>query len=316
MFGKKKNENDAAEKHSFSDELPEMNAYDGFDPADPDEDDDFDQFQGKAVFKGKYGGVVVNDDFIHLKGFKLGKKVPYENISYVGIRPHGKKNLWLLEISVEPEKYSGTRDRVKILCKPWTCKSIIGFKEKYLGQAKEIADLIRSKTLPLVREMSDGENQGIITVDHKHQLLSLGFHYPVRFHDILGCDLLKDGYSVTSGNAGKALAGGVLFGPAGAIIGSAAKRTTVEQSSYSVAVHTNDLSRPAVLSNTTASARQAELAIATINIILEQNRQKNASDGQTATDPLDEIKKYKALLDENIITQEEFDRKKKELLKL
>lgn len=37
---------------------------------------------------------------------------------------------------------------------------------------------------------------------------------------------------------------------------------------------------------------------------------------QAAVDPYEEITKYKKLLDDGIITQEEFDRKKKELLGL
>lgn len=35
---------------------------------------------------------------------------------------------------------------------------------------------------------------------------------------------------------------------------------------------------------------------------------------QTAADPAEEIKKYKGMLDEGLITQEEFDAKKKQIL--
>lgn len=60
IFGKKKNENDAAEKHSFSDELPEMNAYDVFDPADSEEEDDnFDQFPERPYLKENTGELLL-----------------------------------------------------------------------------------------------------------------------------------------------------------------------------------------------------------------------------------------------------------------
>lgn len=47
---------------------------------------------------------------------------------------------------------------------------------------------------------------------------------------------------------------------------------------------------------------------------IEQNT--NQSQASTASDPVVEIKKYKELLDQGILTQEEFDKKKKELLGL
>ncbi len=58
------------------------------------------------------------------------------------------------------------------------------------------------------------------------------------------------------------------------------------------------------------------------NIIGKMSKKENNKENQEEdkkeeqTDPFEEIKKYKELLDLNIITQEEFDKKKKELLNL
>ena len=49
---------------------------------------------------------------------------------------------------------------------------------------------------------------------------------------------------------------------------------------------------------------------------MQQPEQPQQQQPQPAVDPYEEIKKYKKLLDDGIITQEEFDRKKKELLGL
>ncbi len=57
-----------------------------------------------------------------------------------------------------------------------------------------------------------------------------------------------------------------------------------------------------------------ELYSAITNLLLE--RQKGKTIVTEKSDSVDEIKKFKELLDSGIITQEEFDEKKKQLLSL
>jgi len=58
-----------------------------------------------------------------------------------------------------------------------------------------------------------------------------------------------------------------------------------------------------------------ELFSAITNLLLERQKGKTTIVSEKS-DSVDEIKKYKELLDSGIITQEEFDAKKKELLGL
>ena len=67
-----------------------------------------------------------------------------------------------------------------------------------------------------------------------------------------------------------------------------------------------------------SAKQEAEDIIAILTSISAENEknQTNNSNIQNTNDPITEVKRYKELLDNGIITQEEFDKKKKELLNL
>ena len=52
------------------------------------------------------------------------------------------------------------------------------------------------------------------------------------------------------------------------------------------------------------------------SIDIKSNIKTNANTPKTTTSDIDEILQYKKLLDEGIITQEEFDAKKKQIMKI
>ena len=52
------------------------------------------------------------------------------------------------------------------------------------------------------------------------------------------------------------------------------------------------------------------------NLLIERQNAKNKQVVETKNDTADELKKFKELLDSGVITQEEFDAKKKQLLGL
>lgn len=135
----------------------------------------------------------------------------------------------------------------------------------------------------------------------------------------------------TKKGIGKAVAGGLLFGGVGAIAGAAAgnskSKTTQTQKEihhYSLVLKINDLSRPSYLINID-SAQIAEEIVATLDIFSNNKKEEVAYAEEVVEvkeekpanhdyDKFEEIKKYKELLDGGIITQEEFDIKKKEIL--
>ena len=151
------------------------------------------------------------------------------------------------------------------------------------------------------------------------------------FDDIIGYELLEDGDSIIKSGAGKALAGGLVFGLGGAIVGAAGKRKTKSTCTrLQIKIVLNDISTPNVFINliTTETKKQsimyqssyktAQNILSVLQIISESNiSQQEVVQQQNSTNSIaDEIMKFKELLDQGIITQDEFDAKKKQLLNL
>ena len=127
---------------------------------------------------------------------------------------------------------------------------------------------------------------------------------------------------------GKAVVGGLLFGGVGAIAGAAAanskaktSETQKEVQHYTLALKVNDIIKPSFtieLSNlSVAEEVSATLLLLsdknTEDVIEEDTEDKNVDNNKIASNKFEEIKNFKELLDAGIITQEEFDQKKKEL---
>lgn len=152
------------------------------------------------------------------------------------------------------------------------------------------------------------------------------------YDEVLDYELLEDGNSVAKGGLGRAVAGGVLFGGVGAVVGGVTgkKKSKSTCTSLRIKITLNNMLTPTEYINiiTTetkksslvykTSEQQAQQIISVFQIMCEQKKSEStADDSQTQEiSSADEIKKYKELLDSGIITQEEFDLKKKQLLGL
>lgn len=103
---------------------------------------------------------------------------------------------------------------------------------------------------------------------------------PVK--DITGCEIIKDGNA--SGHIGRAVAGGIIAGGAGAIVGASTGSGVPER--YSLVVYINDLQNPFVeyplMDRSTAHSKFfyenvskfAESVSATIRVIVSQNQEQ------------------------------------------
>ena len=149
--------------------------------------------------------------------------------------------------------------------------------------------------------------------------------------DVLDYELLEDGGSIAKGGLGRAVAGGVLLGGVGAIVGGVTgkKKSKPTCTSLKVKITQNDITTPTeyinlITTETKKSSilyqtceKQAQEIISLFQVMCEQNKSANIATTQPQEiSSADEIKKYKELLDSGIITQEEFDLKKKQLLGL
>lgn len=170
-----------------------------------------------------------------------------------------------------------------------------------------------------------------LQIDEKHDIFKIG-NAMFKYSNLLSFELLEDGKTVTKGGLGRAVAGGVLFGGAGAIVGGVTghKKSNNICTSLRIKVtlrnaHCDNIYISFINCETKKSGflyqtcyNNAQICLSELEIISDKNKYAMQQvDVQTAEiSPADEILKYKKLYDEGIITQEEFDAKKKQLLNL
>ncbi|AIC93796.1 DUF4428 domain-containing protein [Shouchella lehensis] len=150
-----------------------------------------------------------------------------------------------------------------------------------------------------------------------------------RYEDILDFELLDDGESIASGGQGRAPINGGYFSHTGTMAGglTGKRRTRGVCNSLQIKVTMNDINDPVVYIHFLKNAKskrdemvyrslfeQAQECVSTFQVICDrENNQKPLT--ETAFSVADEIKKFKELLDDGIITEEEFHKKKLELLR-
>lgn len=152
------------------------------------------------------------------------------------------------------------------------------------------------------------------------------------FESIIGYQVIEDGDTITSSNGfGKAAVGGILFGATGAIVGSAsAKHTSKKEiNKLSLLVKVNDIKNPIITIDIIKrtiekGSRQYEKSIQILNeivgvlevIINNNNLNKNNTPSElTIEKEIELLEKLEQLLNNGIITKEEFEKKKNEILK-
>ena len=162
----------------------------------------------------------------------------------------------------------------------------------------------------------------------------------IPFSAIIGCEMLTD--SEVTGGVGRAVVGGILAGGVGAIVGATTAKKKVK--SYKVVIYTSSIKHSAYtinlieteMSTSNVDYQNAVKFAADINAsikaIIEQNNR--ATMNRTVQNQIpqnDEVrsitsashdnkvqllKEYKELLYSGILTQEEFERQKKDLLNI
>lgn len=169
-----------------------------------------------------------------------------------------------------------------------------------------------------------------ISIDEKSKLFTINKHV-YEYSSLLSYELLEDGASVTKGGLGRAVVGGVLFGGVGAIVGGVTgkKRSRNICDSMKIRVSLKNASKDVeyitivsypIKTNSYEYGEAQKLAqecITALDYISNFNQYQKSSYVQPRSiSAPDEIMKYKTLLDNEVITQEEFDTKKKQLLGL
>lgn len=202
-----------------------------------------------------------------------------------------------------------------------SCFSSSDIRERYqyLEQSKELIESFSSTT-------KIGQ---YLFVDENNQLFRLGKKgecFP--FSDLVNFELNEDGETLSKGGLGKAVAGGLLLGGVGAVVGGVTgkkKQKALVNSMYIRLSLKNrwvkslkiDLIKTQTKKSSMiykATKQSADEIISTLEMISSHNDSTAEVTVTNASSPADELLKYKELLDMGAITQEEFDKKKKDLL--
>ena len=165
------------------------------------------------------------------------------------------------------------------------------------------------------------------SIDENNRLWQAnGLNVIFSYDDIISYDLLEDGESITKGGIGSAAVGGILFGGVGAVVGGVTgkKKTKQEINEFRVKIVTrNEMCKEVYINFLTTGAvksdsflyksykNSAQSIITELAVILD-----SCSSQEKPISNAEEISKYKKLFDDGVITQEEFEAKKKQLLGL
>lgn len=153
------------------------------------------------------------------------------------------------------------------------------------------------------------------------------------FSALIDFELIEDGVSITKGGLGGAVVGGLAFGTVGAIVGNElGKKQKDIVNKMSVVINLRDewvpkIEIPLITTETKkgsfvykSNKDFAQQIISLLTIIADSQSQagstSNVEQQNTSPSAADELLKFKQLLDMGAISQDEFDAKKKELLKL
>ena len=135
--------------------------------------------------------------------------------------------------------------------------------------------------------------------------------------------------SITKGGLGTAVAGGILFGGVGAIVGGGlGKKQKDVVNKMSIIINLRDEWVPRIeiilIKSETkrnglvykSSKSLAQQIISLLTIISDGQNDTSDIPSSANSSAADELLKFKQLLDMGVISQEEFDAKKKQLLQL
>lgn len=192
------------------------------------------------------------------------------------------------------------------------------------GLKKTIDDFGATSTFGTVH-FNDNTNSLLIEIsDMKAEVF--------QYDQIISFDLIENGNSIISGGTGRAVAGGILFGEVGAVVGgvTATRKTTEICTLLKVKITFRNCQRQSIditfIENNNGFPKSsyeygtkyelAEGIMTALQVAVDKVKQPEVPPKAPAISAADEILKFKSLMDAGIITEEEFQAKKKQLLGL
>lgn len=172
--------------------------------------------------------------------------------------------------------------------------------------------------------------QKYIEIDQTDKLLRFPQFVPsiiFAYDEIIDYTLLQDGETITKGGLGSALVGGAIAGGVGAIVGGSIgkKKSKQEISEYRIMITTKNAFYTNIYINFLPAGKVKSGSLSfklyksnAQSVLSELALIVNSSENSVSlpTSGADEILKYKNLFDQGIITEDEFNIKKKQILGL
>ncbi|MGM0238437.1 SHOCT domain-containing protein [Enterococcus sp. AZ103] len=208
-------------------------------------------------------------------------------------------------------------------------KSIFELQEMYVNKKESITEKLDhfSQFSPNIKVGTWAE------FDDNHKIaafrtgLSAQPNSKYLYDDIEDFSVIENEKKIVKSGAASAAAGAILFGPTGAIVGGLMTRGNKKEtcSMLKVTIFTkNDKPKDIVLINSKVkidsslyklSQGSLKSIVTKLESIIQPNKD-SINNHQSNYSDADELRKYKQLLDDGIITQEDFDSKKKKILDL
>lgn len=229
-------------------------------------------------------------------------------------------------------KYMMRQMDTKYLC--YSCFYILkkSTKELYFKLSKEDIIKILSEAKhqeELLKNFKTTQKSALLEYNQDKNTLKIDNSRVINVSDILSYEIIEDGNTVTSGGLGKAIATDLLINPvAGVLVGVTSKKKNKGIcTKLEIKITLNDISNPCVYvqyikketkKNSLIYANKFEECqkdLSFLEILVNKNDVSNIKNIEKE-DETDAIRKYKKLFDDGIISEHEFNLKKKELLNL
>ena len=174
-------------------------------------------------------------------------------------------------------------------------------------------------------------NNSILTFPETHHIYIDS--QVIKYKDIISCEIKDDSYvkkigsqqivtkNKNSSTIGRAIVGGMIAGPAGAIIGGATSKKestviddtqTITFHHYYVVINITDTQKPVIKID--CGTTNAQLAEKINSIVQGVIVSRNNDTTKPSVSVADEIIKLAALKEKGVISQEEFEQQKQKLL--
>lgn len=240
---------------------------------------------------------IIISGFVYIGSFALLKAISAQN-------------------KMKKEENNKRISKSKELSVDFTPDKKIGSFIAFDNERKKWAKLYKGSTLEVNQAAVGIANSPNTTIEEVH-----------NYDDIVNFELMEDGESVASGGLGRAVVGGILFGGTGAIVGGVTgkKKTKEICNNLRLKVTVDNIDKPVVFIDFIDKpikrnsdvfkgiAEMAQESLSTFQLICDKQEDNTNT---TSVSTADEVKKYKELLDAGAITEEEFNKKKKQLLNL